>query len=355
MRREQISQALDSLDERYITETAVYDPAGGQSRPERIKTMKTKRLFTLALAAALLLSLGAAAYALSGIHTARQEQIRAQLRAMENNVESLVSYELGQTPGDSPVLLAAINDGTWQKVYVDVSPVTEEELEGFPGSVSFVWELAGGVRGGMAFPKMPAEGSFSGYEEIHRAMMQEAYDPETQTLTLDCEIDTAFLEEVMGEEESVTVSLSLWRENERERDFGSFMFTPTEAQSRSFDFGGAVYRDENGREIQLLGLELTPMSAVWRVHYEGDAQWRAEQNHAALAPWSMLEDTVCMRTELVFSDGSRFSTGGALTCPYENGAVSLFCGWGRTIDIQDVQRIELNGIVLWETEQQGDN
>ena len=48
----------------------------------------TKRLFTLALAAALLLALGAAAHAVWSVHIARQEDLRADLKIEESNVSS---------------------------------------------------------------------------------------------------------------------------------------------------------------------------------------------------------------------------------------------------------------------------
>ena len=51
---------------------------------------------------------------------------------------------------------------------------------------------------------------------------------------------------------------------------------------------------------------------------------------------------------LVFADGSTFSTGGALTSPYNDGIVNLNCGWESAININDVQRIVLGDLVLWE-------
>lgn len=63
MKRETITLMLNSVDDEYITEAAVYGPASIQESPERIVHMKKKRIITLALAAALILALGAAAYA----------------------------------------------------------------------------------------------------------------------------------------------------------------------------------------------------------------------------------------------------------------------------------------------------
>lgn len=62
MKREIISAALNMLDSRYISETAVFAPRGVHTDPERRK-MKSKHIIVVALAAVLLLALGAAAYA----------------------------------------------------------------------------------------------------------------------------------------------------------------------------------------------------------------------------------------------------------------------------------------------------
>ena len=63
MNREQISDVIGGIDARHIAEALRYDPTAAASSPERMESMKTKRIITLALAAALLLSLSIAAYA----------------------------------------------------------------------------------------------------------------------------------------------------------------------------------------------------------------------------------------------------------------------------------------------------
>lgn len=63
MKREAISAVIGGIDERHIAEAAQFEPARCAPSPERIEHMKTKRLITLALAAALILSLSIAAYA----------------------------------------------------------------------------------------------------------------------------------------------------------------------------------------------------------------------------------------------------------------------------------------------------
>ena len=63
MKRETISLMLNSVDDDYISEAAVYCPESIQESPERIVHMKKKRIITFVLAAALILAMGAVAYA----------------------------------------------------------------------------------------------------------------------------------------------------------------------------------------------------------------------------------------------------------------------------------------------------
>lgn len=63
MKRDQILQMLEAVDERFVAEAARFDSPSRQGPPERIGRMKTKRIVTFAIAAVLLLGLGIAAYA----------------------------------------------------------------------------------------------------------------------------------------------------------------------------------------------------------------------------------------------------------------------------------------------------
>ena len=63
MTREQLWDIIGDIDDRFIAEAAQYDPKKCSRSPERIRVMSKKRIITFALSAALLLGLGAAAYA----------------------------------------------------------------------------------------------------------------------------------------------------------------------------------------------------------------------------------------------------------------------------------------------------
>ena len=343
---------------------------------EKTARRRTKRLLALVLAAALILALGAAAYAVWSIHEARQRELREDLRIEESNVSSYTEYELKNDPVESGMtLLSTVNDGESQRVFVNVSPVEKDVIGRFPETIAFAWKLDGMTVNGEDYwmtcaPKLKADRSVSGHDAIHEAVLEDAYDESTKTLTLECFISNNAIAQARAYEngDRVRLTLTLWDHQAQadagvgsaaewlgsQKSFGSVWFTPTEREMRSFDFDHAQYYDaETDRTIEIVGLDLTPFSAVWKVRYPGDADFHTpEADWDAYASWSMLEDKVCMEAKLIFSDGSAFSTGGALTCPYMDGAVHLNCGWGGAIDIHDVRRIVLGDLVLWEESRQ---
>lgn len=67
MNREESFQTLSELDDSLIAETIHYSPARAVKSSERIVQVKKRKFLSIALAAALILALGAAASALSGI------------------------------------------------------------------------------------------------------------------------------------------------------------------------------------------------------------------------------------------------------------------------------------------------
>ena len=159
MKRETITQALGGLDDRFVSEAAVYAPGTMQEGPERIVRMKKKRFLSIVLAAALILALGITAYAAWSTHAARQEEIKADLKIEENNVSSYAEYPVPEaansTVSDVPeaegseselVLLSAVNAGEFQRVYVNISPVSEKciaDYPGYPGALNFSWSIDG--------------------------------------------------------------------------------------------------------------------------------------------------------------------------------------------------------------------
>ena len=63
MNREEAFQAIGEISEAYVIESIHYAPGTASGSPERIVHLNKKRIITFALAAVLILALGATAYA----------------------------------------------------------------------------------------------------------------------------------------------------------------------------------------------------------------------------------------------------------------------------------------------------
>ena len=73
MKRETITWMLNSVEDAYISEAAAHCPESIQESPERIVPMKKKKIVSFVFAAALILALGATAYAIFGVYTSLSE------------------------------------------------------------------------------------------------------------------------------------------------------------------------------------------------------------------------------------------------------------------------------------------
>ena len=114
MKRETITHMLNALDESYIGEAAVFSPYAVQEGPERIAQMKPKRIIMFALAAALLLSLGIAAYAadLFGLRALYANPNRGE---MPEAAAALINAQEAETAGEgwqARVLESYCDEGT---------------------------------------------------------------------------------------------------------------------------------------------------------------------------------------------------------------------------------------------------
>ena len=85
MKREQLSDIIGAIDDRQVAEAWRFDPELCGRSPERIGTMKIKRIVTFALAAALILALGVTGFA---IYRARLQDL-----VMKNDGEEIALVE----------------------------------------------------------------------------------------------------------------------------------------------------------------------------------------------------------------------------------------------------------------------
>ena len=129
-----ILRAMEGADRAKVWETGKflgYTAAEGRASPAR-------RFWRTALLAAVIAAfLGLTAYAVGlSVHQQRQQELRQDLNIEGSGTNSYVEYpvpteESAPTPGVT--VLSAISDGQEQMVYVNVCPVSEEEVEQFPG------------------------------------------------------------------------------------------------------------------------------------------------------------------------------------------------------------------------------
>ena len=142
MNRYQLNRALTGIDDRYLT---MVDRKTEEAQTMRQKNIKSKKFFrTILIAAAITALMGITAYAVSSIHAARQQALRADLRIDENEVSGYTEYaesepdtasvsSLAETVGAEPriQLISSLQQGDFQAVYFSVSPVPEETAQSF--------------------------------------------------------------------------------------------------------------------------------------------------------------------------------------------------------------------------------
>ena len=142
MNRYQLNRALTGIDDRYLT---MVDRKTEEAQTMRQKSIKSKRIFrTILIAAVITALMGITAYAVSSIHAARQQALRADLKIDENEVSGYTEYaesepdtasvsSLAETVGAEPriQLISSLQQGDFQAVYFSVSPVPEETARSF--------------------------------------------------------------------------------------------------------------------------------------------------------------------------------------------------------------------------------
>ena len=142
MNRYQLNRALTGIDDRYL---AMVDRKTEEAQTMRQKNIKSKKIFrTILIAAVITALMGITAYAVSSIHAARQQALRADLKIDENEVSGYTEYaesepdtasvsSLAETVGAEPriQLISSLQQGDFQAVYFSVSPVPEETARSF--------------------------------------------------------------------------------------------------------------------------------------------------------------------------------------------------------------------------------
>lgn len=370
---------LDQIDDAYVLEAAETGERRASAKRKRVGR-PTRRLAALAAAAALLLALGVTAYAISSIHQRRQAELKESLSIEDNQVESYVEYDTGAEENRLGImLLSAVADGEFQRVYVNVSPVSREDVSACAGTAKFAFSVDGGNTFSYAAPYMPQEerlklnGSdlVTAYDPdtggeiryvdpaaVSELMLEHAYDQETQTLTLQCNILRSEMDctkpvelEVWGitmrpgDDGSVEVSF--------DRNFGSVSFDPTglEVRELMLDTPVVFENSETGQCGTIEGLIVYPTELTWLVtHPDAENVYRGdwtEEEKAEYRPlqvsWLNSIEEALSGAKLNFTDGTSFAIPVIVRMPFEDGWAKGVTYWTAAININAIESVEIMG------------
>ena len=315
MNREQIFRAVGDIDDRYVVEAMRLAPEDTFGSPERVVYMKKKRIISFALAAALIFALGAVAYAYSmGIHRQRQAELRESMGIGPNGAPAYVEYEAPEGNTVGVTLLSAVNDGHTQRIFLDVSPVTRDDLAPTQNPVLF------SLDGGETWEQAMTAGDES-----------RAYDAESQTLTVVAMIPTD------GRQPGEELNL-LFKVNDH-LDCGSIDLKLTHPDTCYIELPQPVevLNPGTGDTLRLLAVELRGAQAVWTMETD-----RAET--ALEASWLNGLDDLFRAMTLHLSDGESCSFTGVLFYDAEGTVLYPHVDYDRgVIDTAQVQSIVING------------
>lgn len=361
--------AFDYVDESYL-DAAAY--MVGRNAANKRAPGAGKRLKTILLAAALAALLSATAYAVGSAHLRAQARLYDELNIAEARAEGYVEYALPQEDtGGGVVMLSAINDGEFHHVYIDIAPVERDTLLRNMGGeeggalLGFFWSFDG-ESWGMAEPYIAPSRQLVGVPTAQELLM-DAYDEAAKTLTLELIITAQALEDagyMPGDEVELTLSyidvgaqaldagrpLMEWfaacddvLDGVNDGVFGRVKYTLLDSSARKIILNDAVIVDDaTGTPVTIASLELTPMSAVWRLRFEGMELLSAGDNDAAVELLQM-EDRILSRLCLRLDDGSEFDPGLPIAGGYTDGAAECKCTWKRALKLDAVAAITADG------------
>lgn len=379
---------LGQIDEKYITEmyesytelkqaSSGKEGAAGKSMGSHSKTGRTGRTIFIAAVLTGLFTISAFAMGYS-IHRQRQESLREKYRVEENNVQSYVEYETPEEGSEAPgiTLLSAIRGGEFQYIFVNVSPVTEEEARACTRDYffEFMFSTDGGESWSHSKPvyslgEDASEHVISYYDDYYRETREmidpdylaeqiaaQAYDAETQTLTLELYIHRDRLEELNYEPVEITVisTINDGTETPSVNNYGSFVFTPTRQESRYFSFGSSFSTENpaNGGRMNILGATVYPTGITWEYeHDDSDRCYYSQQSIENEIDMDVQLEWInfcgsALHGELIMKDGSSREVWDGESHEYRDGIIYTNFNWGETIDIMEIEGISLLGKTL---------
>ena len=332
MTREQVWDIFGDIDDRFVAEADRFDPKQCSRSPERIVHMKKKRIITFALAAALILALGVTAYAIGmGIHRQRQAEMRESFGMEGTSAPAYEEYEVPEENTGGVTLLSAVNNGSTQRIIVNVTPVTRDDLGLTQHPVMF------SLDGGQTWEQAMTAGDENS-----------AYDAESQTLTVSCMFGSDGKQP--GEEVAVSFNVN------GSLDLGSISVKITDPDTRLVRFPEpiALTNPVTEKPVSLIGVELRGNQAIWMLETEDAAYFYGDHSSDSEADAKLRQDNIVTwinwldeqfrAMKLYFADGSSCSFNGHEFSDVDGNLVRPHVDYDRlAIDVSQVVSIEING------------
>lgn len=383
------SSVFDAQEIRALTMARLH-PVG--EKPQRKKTVR-RISRTLLIAAVLVCLLTVSAFAMGfSIHQRRQEELRQSLLVDENNADSYVEFSLPEETEASEeepslTILSAIKNGEFETVYVSISPVTKEDVYESAGRDRFHWSLDGWMTGGIAFPiydsskateddYVSTESEEPGVYFKHlspeawaRLMLEESYDEESRSITL--EINILLSSHDMSKPQELSIKTM---DNTGETvelpdggtgyvvndiiDYGTVTLYPIDSACRRINFPEPVEFEntETGGKGRILGADIYPTSIEWiMAHDDSDEIYATgagapDLNDGHLRrlqlAWTDTLGRVLCDARLDFENGDSRDIYGYLAVDYINGEVRPILTWKELIDINAIKSITVSGVEI---------
>ncbi len=355
------------------------------------RRVKPRRALTLLLAAALILALGATAYAAAiGFRQRQQEAVKEKYQVEENHVESYVEYALPEEAEPGITLLSAYASGGGLSLYFTVSPVAPEDVRDLfmqeteeDGRVHYLMYTAE-CGGHKHFAHIFTSGDWEywpeeeytwvdeGGVELHditpegrqRRYLAQSYDAESRALTLYTGIPAA----VMPEGDTLTLhiaSYDCWEfpeahsfaesgyETALHQDFGTITVEIPEADVRRLSFPEPIRFDnpDYSGSGELLGAEISAVGITWlfriddpKAHYELEGKLPMDV-YLRQFSWSLRMDDVLGDAALRFADGSEIACPGFNSYTIDGEGVFHVgdAHWPGTIDLTKLRAVHVSG------------
>ena len=285
---------------------------------QKAKRPGKRRAITFALVAALILGLSVTAYAIGmGIHRQRQEELRQELQVEENNVTDYVEFDVPEDGAKEGglTLLSTINNGYYQVIYLNISPVSENMIARMDHEVE---------DDRVFFPFLYVDDEYYGILLDFRGSYQSNYDRDTETLTLRVSLPNW----KFRDKESLEMRVALGYMGDDTQIHASASYGPataslTQQRIRSIRFSEPVSFEnpETGGHGQIIGVEIYAEGVTWLVtHDDMERVYPIEsQDDLRWLPWARARDKLELEAQLHFTNGSVRTNLAADRSEYWNG------------------------------------